>query len=354
MAATIRPTAPNLGTTANPLAAGGAPLDDDAQGRHDSQPSSGVVVPLVPPDPPKVLATTSSCSADGWHHLRILGDTLDDLMRVRIAIDNRVRHAAIEAIPVEQYLAGLRETEAKMSLALRRAFRETAPAVAAWTKATPGLGDVLMSRLLGAIGDPLHAQPYTLMPDAPDGHECDPLRCGNGRHLVALEPFARTPRQLCAYVGWGDPANRRRAGMTADDAMSLGNQRAKALVWNLAAACMKLPGPGAPKDEWLTDWQPPENDPQPSDESPAILPTAEGPLPTDDEPSNRSTATVPAARRRSPYRDAYIASRRRTQTTHGDDWNPGHHHNAAIRYTAKAIVIDLWRVSNGQEPRWRR
>ena len=83
-----------------------------------------------------------------------------------------------------------------------------------------------------------------------------------------------------------------------------------------------------------------------------------------------------------PYRDVYLRRRERTRETHpvmlekgagcptcdkahdhpknpdcarfgGPHWSLGHQYVDALRVTAKAIVLDLWRIENGQEPRYK-
>lgn len=52
----------------------------------------------------------------------------------------------------------------------------------------------------------------------------------------------------------------------------------------------------------------------------------------------------------SPYRAVYDDRRARTAETR-PDWTNGHSHNDALRITAKAILLDIWRVSHGLPPR---
>lgn len=52
----------------------------------------------------------------------------------------------------------------------------------------------------------------------------------------------------------------------------------------------------------------------------------------------------------SPYRTVYDERRERTAITH-PEWTDGHSHNDALRITAKAILLDIWRASRGLPPR---
>lgn len=325
--------------------------DPGVRGRNDSLLDSGAGVGPSPtavqppavldpwdpggPDAPISVPPADVNAAVGFAQLRVLADTLEDVMRLRISIGNRVGAAAIETFAVTQHLDGISDTEKKLYLALRRHFRVVTPDIRQWVLDTPGLGEPLMARIVGALGDPVIATPYRWDTNPPDGHECLPA-CGAERHLIAEEPFRRTPRQLLAYCGWGDPARRRRVGMTAEDAAALGNRRLKPLIYVAAECCLRQTG-GAP----------------------IVEPAADGPTAPPDlssRPSERTTADVPPAGRtkrpgrRSPYRDAYDQARTRYEDR--DDWTLGHKHQAAIRYAAKAIVIDLWRVRSGLPPRW--
>lgn len=317
----------------------------------------------VPSDPD---AIADADQADGFLHLRVIADTLDDIMRTRIAVTSRVDFAAIDGFAVGQHLAGMVDTESKLKLALRRQFRVAAPAVRAWTMATVGLGEPIMARFLGAVGDPVHAQPYEWSTSPDRSHLCGP-NCGKERHLIPLEPFERTPRQFLSYCGWGDPARRRRVGMTAAAAAALGNQRAKPLAYVMAESCIKQIG-GTPTNratvEQVTD--PSLNGAPRRTALAELLPASQGDLseenPAADEftaghlisiggdPGMSTTTEERSGRRRSPYRDVYDLGRERYTGREG--WTPGHQHQAAIRLTVKAILIDVWRVHAGHAPRW--
>lgn len=110
--------------------------------------------------------------------------------------------------------------------------------------------------------------------------------------LAYGEPFQRTVRQLYAYCGHGDPTRRRRRGMTAEEVKLAGDPVAKRTVHLMAEACVKV-GKGRYNKFYYN--------------------------------------------RKEYYKDKH------------PEWNPGHHHNAALRVVGKAILRDLWRVAHGQE-----
>lgn len=331
-----------------PLTAAGADtLPPDVQPVLVGPYMHGVGGTIEPPDSSIELASAGLVAPNGWLHLRVIADTLDDIMRTRIAVTNRVERAAIEGFAAEAHLAGLLDTENRLKLALKRQFRVAAPEVRKWTLDTIGLGEPLMARLLGAVGDPLIAQPYYWDTEAPEHHVCGPT-CGDDRHLIALPSYRRTPRQLLSYCGWGDPARKRRKGMTAEDAMLLGKQNVKPLAYVMAECCIKQNGGVSKEHPLAVLGSAPLPTSDPSGATTTAVPNSAG-QPFDGESDRVSTAKVVAVRRRSPYRDVYDEGRERYATR--PDWTLGHQHSAAVRLTVKAILIDLWRVSAGQEPK---
>lgn len=266
-----------------------------------------------PPDPRK------------FDELRVLAESFEDAQKARIAIENRLRSGMVPEEVSAMLLSSAKATEHAVGLEMRRAFRRAAPEVYAWVKETIGLGDQLMARLLGAIGHPVWAYPMTWVEGyRPDGHECGPTCKKEGeKHLIALEPFRRNVGKLWAYCGHGDPTKRRRKGMTQDEAFGLGNPRAKTLIHLLAESCMKQKG--SPAGSVSTT------------KAIALEPEA-------DDAVKQATPAL-STRRRSPYRDTYDQAREKYADR--EDWSDGHRHNAALRFTAKAILKDLWLVAGG-------
>lgn len=146
--------------------------------------------------------------------IKTLGNLLDDLERVRIMNGNRV--AALEreygsSLPELDVIAGqLRAVEHEAELNLKRAWRKHP--LAKWATDYPGIGEKLIARLIAEIGDP------------------------GERENVA---------KLWAYCGVGDPARKRRSGMTQEEAFKLGNPAAKKLCWLIGESFVKVNrGPG--------------------------------------------------------------------------------------------------------------
>lgn len=143
-----------------------------------------------------------------YAHLLIFAEALDDVERLRIATDNRIRAMAdvhgLGGTPEHQQLVGLSELlhaqEHGLILSLRRAMR--AHPLGPWVRATVGVGEKQAARLLAAIGDPA---------DRPN---------------VA---------KLWQYCGHGDPArSHRRRGQQVEH-----NPTAKMRTRLIAESCVK-------------------------------------------------------------------------------------------------------------------
>lgn len=237
----------------------------------------------------------SDTRIDPYIELRTFCDMWRDALAMKLAAENRVRSCTIPAATFDNHIANLDEVENQIRKAMIRCYRRVAsPAVRAWQQKVPGLGEHLMARLLGSLGDPVRATPHRY-----EG-------TGSDRVLVDLEPFDRNPYKLFAYCGVGDPTRRRRRGMTAEDAFAAGNPECKVVIHLLAEACVKQLG-----------------------------------------------------REGAVYRQVYDDTKAHYEKTRVADaiaageepWSKLHVHNAALRRVKKAILLDLWRVSRGLEPR---
>lgn len=159
--------------------------------------------------------------------LQMNADSLDDIERVRIAEENRLRTLTA---PIDEHGAGLDPTDTDIArlkdivdslkkiehqavLNLERAMRRHP--LGPWAKAQKGIGDKTMARLLAAIGDP---------------------------YVNLQTGETRTVSQLWAYCGHGDPSRRKRKGMTQEDALALGSPTAKKRLYLIAEACLKAQG----------------------------------------------------------------------------------------------------------------
>ena len=152
------------------------PIDD-----ADSQRISGGVGPSVPP-PPKQVPDSQTRSGGGGPILRdptlaMAADVVDDLERVKIANQNRLRtltaqdeygHGMSVDHPDVKRLAALvkalEDAEHQATLNLARVMRHHP--LGEWVKNSKGVGEKQAARLLASIGDPywndLHSRPRRL------------------------------------------------------------------------------------------------------------------------------------------------------------------------------------------------
>ena len=306
-------------STAIPVSAGGFP---------GTLTGAGEVLP-----PPKAFskARNSSAGAD-FADLRIWAESYWDTQENRMALVNRMKRGGVDGDLLEGHKSLLDASEGAFKLSMirsyRRAVREHMPAVEEWQKTNFGIGEPLTARLIGVLGHPVHATPYVWMDDSPEGHECIEARCGK-RHLVALQPFNRTVRQLWSYCGHGAPL-RRRKGMTQDEALGLGSPRCKTLVYLLATGTIKC-------------------GPQPIPRSPARS-SAAGAATFDSGTGSIGLTTAKRIPDRYRYRNIYD-TRKASTIDRTDDkdkpWTDGHRHADALRIVGKEILRDLWKAAGG-------
>jgi len=231
--------------------------------------------------------------------LRVLAATLDDLQQMRIMTGNRIAAAERrygDALPhLYEALDPLSDAEHRAELMLKRVWRSHP--LAPWAKAIPGCGEKLIARLVAVIGEPsLRAVGHWARTEE------------DGERVWVVEGYEeRSAGELLAYCGHGDPARSvRRSSMTQEEVFKQGNPAAKLAAWKLGYQFMRTPS--------------------------------------------------------SPYRATYLAERERylhklhgracvrcgprgRPALPGTPWSENHKHNAAIRNTTHAFLIDLWRES---------
>jgi hypothetical protein len=217
---------------------------------------------------------------------------------MRIMTSNRIAAAERrygDALPhLYEALDPLVDAEHRAELMLKRVWRSHP--LAPWARSIPGCGEKLLARLVAIIGEPsLRAV----------GHWA---RDEEGERVWVIDGYEeRTVGQLLAYCGHGDPLRTiRRTGMTQEEVFKQGNPAAKLAAWKLGYQFMRTPA--------------------------------------------------------SPYRAVYLAERERyadklhhracvrcgppgRPAVAGSPWSENHKHNAAIRNTTRAFLVDLWRES---------
>lgn len=227
---------------------------------------------------------------DTYAKLRVLAETFGDAQEFRKAIASKLRSSTVVADDIGAALDVYKNAEHQLSIAMRRELRAVAPKqVLAWQKQAPGVGEHLLARLLGAIGDPYVAHPARWV-DTPDGPD--------KRVLMAGEPYVRNVGKLRAYCGVGDPARKKRKGMSAEDALALGNPKAKMLLRLIAESCLKQPG---------------------------------------------TRYELVYRKWRETYDDrVHVGDCPQCRAKEGDPWEKGHKHGAALRKVAITVLGDLW------------
>lgn len=160
------------------------------------------------PEPTRVTKPGGD-PALGWPFLRLWSEFYDDTLKLVLAAENRRRAFSSEGLAGEQFDAHIEK------------LRETADACGL------GLGEHLVARLLGHLGDPVVATPHRWEGD------------GEKRQLLADDPFERNVAKLWAYCGHGDPARKKTKGMTKEEAFGLGSPACKMIVHLLAEACVR-------------------------------------------------------------------------------------------------------------------
>lgn len=243
-----------------------------------------------------VASTQTQCA---WAELRIAADLFDRSQQERIATANIIRRPAeggnIDPMFFQAHLERLEETEHQARLLLRRTYRRVVPAeLRQWQKESKGVGEDLLARLLGHLGDP-----YVAIPHYWEG-------TGANRQLMVEPPRVRTISQLWQYAGHGDASRRKVRGMTAEEAFGLGSPRVKMILHLNAEACMKQSDGSHYRDVY----------------------TATRAKVADKVHTAECIRCGPSGKPAQP----------------GTTWNPGHQHAHALRIVGKELLRDMWLV----------
>lgn len=256
----------------------------------------------LPPHPPNPRPNPTPCAVGGeaYLELRYWAESFQDAQEHRIRCENRFKRGGVDFNMFEAQfdviVAAENELRKSLVVAYRKLARAELPTVYQWQRDHFGLGEYLIGRLLGHLGHPALATPSRWTTSPPDDHECNPNRCGSGRHLVADPPFVRTLSQLRAYCGVGDPTRTKRKGMTADDAMALGNPVLKKVLWLLASGTIKVSA------DKLALHQPNET------ATPNIQAAGGGTFPSNDHPISEHHLLLVVARPFAPHQPNELAT----------------------------------------------
>jgi hypothetical protein len=265
--------------------------------------------------------------------LALAADVLDDIERVRIANENRIRqmtrvgededgeergfgldpdHPDVMRIAVMVH--ALKGLEHDATLELQRKMRKHP--LGAWMKTQRGIGEKQGARLLAAIGDPYinsaKDQPRTVsalwaycgLHVLPGGQAC-----GDAPSVTAAGDQHRDTDHIAVEAQHADVgvAAKRRKGQRAN-----WSTRAKTKAYLIAESCMKTGrSPQCRDGHMIIDTHVPD--------------------------------AVPACAC-SPYRLVYENRRAHTAVTH-PEWTDGHSHNDALRVVSKEVLKQLWRAA---------
>jgi len=163
-----------------------------------------------------------------WANLKFQAQVYDDVTKLKVATNNRAGRLDYRSHDVEAAIAGIEAAHKVAKQTLVDTYLVNVPEeLQAWQRDSPGVGEHTLARLLGTIGDPCIALPMWW-----EG-------TGAKRHLVEGKRFIRTVPQLWQYSGVGDSSRKRSRGMSAEEAMGLGNPDSKMLLYLMAESSMK-------------------------------------------------------------------------------------------------------------------
>lgn len=149
--------------------------------------------------------------------LRAAAESLTDLIRTRVAAENRALRggAAADSAVRDRLVAIPRDAEQEGRDFLFALYTDTVPdRIRGWAGGIPGLasGEVF-PRLMGLIGDPRIAIPWKW--EQADGK----------RQLVSAgDPYDRSLRQLWQWCGCGDPQKKPESGMSQEQLLACGKR----------------------------------------------------------------------------------------------------------------------------------
>jgi hypothetical protein len=225
--------------------------------------------------------------------LMLAADFFDDIERVRIANENRLRSLeqvkgqvnSDEYADMEDMFNLVVILEQRLEKRLRRMMQ--GHPLAPWVQSSTGVGDKQGARMIAAIGDPLTKAAVI----------------GEDDEVIEPERPRRGPAELWQYAGHGDPErSRRRRGEQLQY-----NPKAKMRVHLVAMSCIKSRCTACREASTTVAWTPPPE-----------------------------SCTCPDSH---PYRAVYDDARMAWMDR---DTSDGHKQNHALRLVGKAILKDLY------------
>ena len=327
------------------------PIDTRGTGAAGSNSPVAESVPVSLSDAPQGLNVPSQVARDQATSIGVslldpalsfAADVLDDIERVRIANENRLRQLTRTAMDADGGERGfgydethpdvarlaaivgtLKAIEHDATLELQRKLRKHP--LGAWVKATRGVGEKQGARLLAAVGDP-YIRPQLVNEDGSIRSKEGPrtvsaLWAYAGLHVLPGSPTG-TDAQLPAVAGdqHRDTDQRTRDNQHAAVGVAAKRKKGERANWStriktraylIAESSIKQLSPQC-RYGHIT----------PNTQLEAVAPVCDC----------------------SPYRVAYDKRRAHTAVTH-PEWTDGHSHQDGLRYASKEILKDLWRAA---------
>jgi hypothetical protein len=302
--------------------------------------------------------------------LRLLARMHSFTQKARLAKESMVRSAAVDVAFIEPVMEAERANEEQLVKALRATMRTTVPQeILDWQKSSPGVGEHLLARLLGVIGDPYVAFPRYWR----EGTTKEDRK----RVLVEGDPFIRRVSDLWSYCGHGDPTRKLRKGMTQRDAMALGSPEAKMILHLIAESTMKQVRNGEAVGEYrriydesrdrysrcVTCQADPANVKIAMLLHPAVMSSDDEPVMITPAISTEEALALMSGSNR-PECPTCSGSGERLHVSEcvrcgpsgkpaqiGSPWSLKHQHTAALRKVGKEILRDLWRAARAAHER---
>jgi len=168
---------------------------------------------------------------DPFAELRSWAEAYEDEVQFKISSENKIRSKTVKGVfdEIAKYHAASQKIISREMTKYLRTILKDLPSIRAWSKSedAKGVGDPLLARLLGTIGDPYRATPSHWEGKGKDN-----------RYLVADPPYDRSLSQLWSLCGLGDPQRTMHKDISAEEIMALGKPRAKMILWLLATSCV--------------------------------------------------------------------------------------------------------------------
>lgn len=277
----------------------------------------------------------------GTVEMRAIGASLDDAIRARISIGNRLGNRNKEAVMdvglARQMLDAATGTENIYRAMLRNSYEAHVPGeVQVWAANVPGLASgALFPRIVGITGNPVTAIPYKWDEEGkrelvPDG-----------------DPRWRSPRELWQWSGAGDASFQAYSDIlgrpvTQADKLRTGKRTTlRPLLFAWSSSLMRSATPVTKEDSARFG--------QPVSEAAAESKYWRIFCEARDAGRQKFHDHMCKNRKRAPWSNGCATVAHPEWGEEGSPWRPGHVLAHAHRITQKALLFDFWMVAGGAE-----